>query len=203
MSHNVVSNSSEGALPCHANHSETAADESLDLVTKTGAVRSEPLDCVRLRFYCSAAVITMLCLPQPVRNQLARLCGSTFSLGTCCVELERLPSCHWVSLIWMTSPEKRTLHSIWVGLFILPIVYMWSCFSCLMFFTCISFGMFNYFICRKKAFFFLFVVCLYLFVYLPACIHTVGILGPMFGFMLGSFLTKIYVDIGSVDLGRE
>lgn len=25
----------------------------------------------------------------------------------------------------------------------------------------------------------------------------------MFGFMLGSFLTKIYVDIGSVDLGRE
>ncbi|XP_010791996.1 solute carrier organic anion transporter family member 1C1-like [Notothenia coriiceps] len=33
-----------------------------------------------------------------------------------------------------------------------------------------------------------------------ACIHTVGILGPMFGFMLGSFLSKIYVDIGSMDL---
>ncbi|XP_054480337.1 solute carrier organic anion transporter family member 1C1-like [Anoplopoma fimbria] len=33
-----------------------------------------------------------------------------------------------------------------------------------------------------------------------ACIHTVGILGPMFGFMLGSYLAKIYVDIGSVDL---
>uniref|UniRef100_A0A7N6BYU6 Solute carrier organic anion transporter family member n=1 Tax=Anabas testudineus TaxID=64144 RepID=A0A7N6BYU6_ANATE len=33
-----------------------------------------------------------------------------------------------------------------------------------------------------------------------ACIHTVGILGPMFGYMLGSFLAKIYVDIGSVDL---
>uniref|UniRef100_A0A3Q3WHD4 Solute carrier organic anion transporter family member n=1 Tax=Mola mola TaxID=94237 RepID=A0A3Q3WHD4_MOLML len=33
-----------------------------------------------------------------------------------------------------------------------------------------------------------------------ACIHTVGILGPMFGFMLGSFLSKIYVDIGSADL---
>ncbi|XP_008302771.1 solute carrier organic anion transporter family, member 1D1 [Stegastes partitus] len=33
-----------------------------------------------------------------------------------------------------------------------------------------------------------------------ACIHTVGILGPMFGFMLGSFLAKIYVDIGTVDL---
>uniref|UniRef100_A0A8C3AVF9 Solute carrier organic anion transporter family member n=1 Tax=Cyclopterus lumpus TaxID=8103 RepID=A0A8C3AVF9_CYCLU len=33
-----------------------------------------------------------------------------------------------------------------------------------------------------------------------ACIHTVGILGPMFGFMLGSYLAKVYVDIGSVDL---
>ncbi|XP_047431377.1 solute carrier organic anion transporter family member 1C1-like [Mugil cephalus] len=33
-----------------------------------------------------------------------------------------------------------------------------------------------------------------------ACIHTTGILGPMFGFMLGSFLAKIYVDIGFVDL---
>ncbi|KAM6895641.1 solute carrier organic anion transporter family, member 1D1 [Xenentodon cancila] len=33
-----------------------------------------------------------------------------------------------------------------------------------------------------------------------ACIHTVGILGPMVGFMLGSFLTKLYVDIGFVDL---
>ncbi|XP_071752097.2 solute carrier organic anion transporter family, member 1D1 [Centroberyx gerrardi] len=33
-----------------------------------------------------------------------------------------------------------------------------------------------------------------------ACIQTVGILGPMFGFMLGSFCAKIYVDIGSVDL---
>uniref|UniRef100_A0A8C4DNG0 Solute carrier organic anion transporter family member n=1 Tax=Dicentrarchus labrax TaxID=13489 RepID=A0A8C4DNG0_DICLA len=32
------------------------------------------------------------------------------------------------------------------------------------------------------------------------CIHTVGILGPMFGFMLGSLLAKIYVDIGFVDL---
>ncbi|XP_061570197.1 solute carrier organic anion transporter family member 1C1-like [Cololabis saira] len=33
-----------------------------------------------------------------------------------------------------------------------------------------------------------------------ACIHTIGILGPMVGFMLGSFLTKLYVDIGFVDL---
>ncbi|CAL8328843.1 unnamed protein product [Boreogadus saida] len=33
-----------------------------------------------------------------------------------------------------------------------------------------------------------------------ACIQTVGILGPMMGFMLGSFCAKVYVDIGSVDL---
>lgn len=28
-----------------------------------------------------------------------------------------------------------------------------------------------------------------------------GILGPMFGYMLGSFLAKLYVDIGFVNLG--
>ncbi|KAJ8006893.1 hypothetical protein DPEC_G00111940 [Dallia pectoralis] len=33
-----------------------------------------------------------------------------------------------------------------------------------------------------------------------ACIQSVGILGPMFGFMFGSLCTKIYVDIGFVDL---
>ncbi|KAL0962795.1 hypothetical protein UPYG_G00345570 [Umbra pygmaea] len=33
-----------------------------------------------------------------------------------------------------------------------------------------------------------------------ACIQTVGILGPMFGFMFGSYCAKLYVDIGSVDL---
>uniref|UniRef100_A0A3Q2ZZ37 Solute carrier organic anion transporter family member n=1 Tax=Kryptolebias marmoratus TaxID=37003 RepID=A0A3Q2ZZ37_KRYMA len=33
-----------------------------------------------------------------------------------------------------------------------------------------------------------------------ACIHTVGILGPMVGFMMGSFLGKIYVDVGFVNL---
>ncbi|TSK13160.1 Solute carrier organic anion transporter family member 1C1 [Bagarius yarrelli] len=33
-----------------------------------------------------------------------------------------------------------------------------------------------------------------------ACIHTFGILGPMVGFLLGSFCAKIYVDIGAVDL---
>uniref|UniRef100_A0A3Q2DN68 Solute carrier organic anion transporter family member n=1 Tax=Cyprinodon variegatus TaxID=28743 RepID=A0A3Q2DN68_CYPVA len=33
-----------------------------------------------------------------------------------------------------------------------------------------------------------------------ACIYTTGMLGPMAGFMLGSYLAKTYVDIGFVDL---
>lgn len=33
-----------------------------------------------------------------------------------------------------------------------------------------------------------------------ACVQTVGIMGPMFGYMLGSYCAKIYVDIGAVDL---
>ncbi|XP_015207630.2 solute carrier organic anion transporter family, member 1D1 isoform X1 [Lepisosteus oculatus] len=33
-----------------------------------------------------------------------------------------------------------------------------------------------------------------------ACVQTVGIMGPMFGFLLGSLCAKMYVDIGSVDL---
>ncbi len=37
--------------------------------------------------------------------------------------------------------------------------------------------------------------------FFSALIQTVGIMGPMFGFMLGSFCAKLYVDIGAVDLG--
>lgn len=33
-----------------------------------------------------------------------------------------------------------------------------------------------------------------------ACIQTVGIMGPMFGYLMGSYCAKIYVDIGTVDL---
>ncbi|XP_031438511.1 solute carrier organic anion transporter family member 1C1-like [Clupea harengus] len=33
-----------------------------------------------------------------------------------------------------------------------------------------------------------------------ACIQTVGIMGPVFGYLLGSYCAKIYVDIGVVDL---
>ncbi|XP_071589161.1 solute carrier organic anion transporter family member 1C1-like isoform X1 [Heliangelus exortis] len=34
-----------------------------------------------------------------------------------------------------------------------------------------------------------------------ACLHTTAMMGPMFGFLLGSLCAKLYVDIGFVDLG--
>ncbi|KAF3705004.1 Solute carrier organic anion transporter family member 1C1 [Channa argus] len=34
-----------------------------------------------------------------------------------------------------------------------------------------------------------------------ACLQTVTLLGPMFGFLLGSYCAKLYVDIGYVDMG--
>uniref|UniRef100_A0A3B3S4C9 Solute carrier organic anion transporter family member n=1 Tax=Paramormyrops kingsleyae TaxID=1676925 RepID=A0A3B3S4C9_9TELE len=33
-----------------------------------------------------------------------------------------------------------------------------------------------------------------------SCVQTIGILGPMFGFMLGSLCATLYVDVGAVDL---
>ncbi|NXJ03783.1 SO1C1 protein, partial [Odontophorus gujanensis] len=35
-----------------------------------------------------------------------------------------------------------------------------------------------------------------------ACLHTIAMLGPMFGFILGSLCARLYVDIGFVDLGK-
>ncbi|XP_027750046.1 solute carrier organic anion transporter family member 1B3-like isoform X1 [Empidonax traillii] len=34
-----------------------------------------------------------------------------------------------------------------------------------------------------------------------ACLHTIAMLGPMFGFLLGSLCAKLYVDVGFVDPG--
>lgn len=36
-----------------------------------------------------------------------------------------------------------------------------------------------------------------------AIINTAGMMGPMLGFVLGSYLARTYVDIGSVDLGMR
>ncbi|XP_072217592.1 solute carrier organic anion transporter family member 1C1-like [Excalfactoria chinensis] len=35
-----------------------------------------------------------------------------------------------------------------------------------------------------------------------ACLHTIAMLGPMFGFLLGSLCARLYVDVGFVDLGK-
>ncbi|MGH0165140.1 UNVERIFIED_CONTAM: hypothetical protein FKN15_060241 [Acipenser sinensis] len=36
---------------------------------------------------------------------------------------------------------------------------------------------------------------------IAGCLHTITVIGPLFGFTLGSFCAKLYVDIGFVDLG--
>lgn len=38
---------------------------------------------------------------------------------------------------------------------------------------------------------------------IPGCVQTVAIIGPIFGFLLGSLCAKLYVDIGFVDLGKS
>ena len=35
-----------------------------------------------------------------------------------------------------------------------------------------------------------------------ACLQTISLLGPMFGFLLGSYCARLYVDIGYVDMGK-
>lgn len=36
-----------------------------------------------------------------------------------------------------------------------------------------------------------------------ACLQTITLLGPMFGFLLGSYCAKLYVDIGDVSMGER
>ena len=37
---------------------------------------------------------------------------------------------------------------------------------------------------------------------ITGCVQTLAIIGPIFGFLLGSLCAKLYVDIGFVDLGK-
>lgn len=39
--------------------------------------------------------------------------------------------------------------------------------------------------------------------FFAGCVQTVAIIGPIFGFLLGSLCAKLYVDIGFVDLGKS
>jgi len=34
------------------------------------------------------------------------------------------------------------------------------------------------------------------------CVQTISIIGPVFGYLLGSLCAKIYVDVGYVDMGE-
>ncbi|XP_076578733.1 solute carrier organic anion transporter family, member 1D1 isoform X2 [Chaetodon auriga] len=117
VSHTAAINNSESALPCHANHSLTNADETADVDARTA---------------CEKAAGSSMWIYVLLGNMLRGI-GETpiMPLG--------------VSYLDDFSREENTPFYL-------------------------------------------------------ACIHTVGILGPMFGFMLGSFLAKIYVDVGFVDL---
>lgn len=38
--------------------------------------------------------------------------------------------------------------------------------------------------------------------YILGCVQTIAVIGPVFGYLLGSLCAKIYVDIGYVDMGE-
>lgn len=38
--------------------------------------------------------------------------------------------------------------------------------------------------------------------YFLGCVQTVSVIGPVFGYLLGSLCAKIYVDFGYVDMGE-
>jgi hypothetical protein len=55
------------------------------------------------------------------------------------------------------------------------------------------------------AFFFFFFLPHSFFFFSPfgtGCVQTVAIIGPIFGFLLGSLCARLYVDIGFVKLGK-
>lgn len=171
VTHSSDINSTDTILPCHSNHSTQAAQDLLPKAGKTIKIHKQVL----FKKNISRSNLE-LNSSQDVKRQPVRPCGFMYSWVTCCEESARLPSCRWVSPTWTISPEKRTRPSIWVSDFLDDL-------------------------CSGMTFYILHFIHHLLFFLSSACIHTVGILGPMFGYLLGSFLAKIYVDVGFVDLG--
>lgn len=108
VSHNALVNSSENVLPCHSNHSLQEA-EGTELRDQSGTQQTR---CKSKTLPAAFSYSRLISHPQLVKRKQALIYGSTCLWETCCVGLGRLPSCLWVFPIWMTSPEKRTLHSI-------------------------------------------------------------------------------------------
>lgn len=104
VSHNVAANSSGGMMPCQYNQSLAVADEMPNLNARKGTwwkflrFRFQPfyIYLLSILHLVSVHILVQFSPPQLVKRQLAPLCGSMYSWETCCVELERLPSCLWV-----------------------------------------------------------------------------------------------------------
>lgn len=117
---------------------------------------------------------------------------------------------------WLFQRRKHTfLFGLVAFHFLLSLIVFMTFYTLSTTLSCILFIVWaNYFFHLMSWFLLLFFCCLSCIIipqcitflsllYPPACIHTVGILGPMFGFLMGSFIAKIYVDIGFVDLGMR
>lgn len=191
MSHNTQVNSTENTLPCLANHSVTDANETPDVATMKG-------------FY---GLITILWFPilDYIVNLSAWCFKSTFLFlslweGRRLVHVDLCFLGKHVAWNWRDSHHafggvlSGWLFQTWKHSFLFGFV------NKLFFLTFMTSNPLIFKIFKKSHFskhnLFIFPAFI-----ASAFIHTVGMLGPMVGYMMGSFISKIYVDVGFVDLG--
>lgn len=146
-----------------------------------------------LHFHMHISAVHFFLLVQPVWGSLVPTCGFMCSLGTPYEELEKPLSHHWASLILTTLPKQKIPLFISVRALSRP----WTDFVSVILKDLVQSKRDQ--IKLNAPFLFLF----YLFIFaLPAaCLQTITLLGPMFGFLLGSYCARLYVDIGYVDMG--